>query len=151
MNRGLWIAPLLLALVACGGGSDDTSAASTNTPNTTKASESPSEAAPSQIAPEDELEQAYRTYVKAFLTGDGATAYALLSERCRKSEPLSEFASLAESAADIYGEVNYKVNDVSVNGGEGRVDATYAVDALNNGGGSLWVLEDGAWHLDKCG
>lgn len=144
-----WIsaAALLLALTACGGGEGDGSAKPTEEPSTTTAS--PSGTA-STSAPEDELEQAYRAYIKAFLTGDGATAYQLLSARCQEKEPLSEFASLAESAADIYGEVDYTINSVTVDGDKGSVDADYAVEALNSGGGSLWVHEGGGWHSDKC-
>lgn len=106
---------------------------------------------PSAVAdPKADLERAYRTYVKAFLTGDGATAYGLLSKRCQAKDKLSEFAAASEAAADLYGDVDYTINSVTVTGDTGTLDATYAVSALNQGGGSEWVLEDGEWRSDKC-
>lgn len=85
------------------------------------------------------------------MTGDGATAYKLLSARCRAKQPLSGFAAISEQAADVYGEVDYEIDSVKINGDRGVLDATYAVDALNQSGGSLWVFEDGEWRSDKCG
>lgn len=145
----LWISAtvLLLSLTACGGDNkDEEDAAPVGAAGSTASPTAPT----SSASDEDALEQAYRTYIKAFLTGDAATAYGLLSERCRDKEPLSEFASISESAADIYGLVDYTIDDVTVDGDEGKVDATYAVEALNSGGGSLWVIENGNWRTDKC-
>lgn len=147
----LWItaAALLLALTACGGGSSDDADEAAPTP--TKTSSGPSESPTAeQESPEAALEEAYRAYIAAFLTGDGAAAYGLLSERCQDKEPLSSFAEASEAAAELYGKVDYTIESVTVNGDEGTVDATYAVEALNSGGGSLWVLEDGEWRSDKC-
>lgn len=142
-------AALLLALTACGGGSDDGDAKAPATSAPTETSSAP--AVEQEDGPEAALEESFRTYVDAFFTGDGATAYELLSERCQASQPLSDVAALAESAAELYGEVDYTIDSVTVNGNEGQVDATYAVEALNSGGGgSTWVLEDGTWRTDKC-
>lgn len=143
MSRAWLLAPLLVALVACGSGGDGDESAG--------GSPSQSSPASSGASAEDELEEAYRAYIKAFLTGDGATAYQLLSQRCQESEPLSEFAAITESAAELYGEVDYTIDSITVDGDEGQVDATYAVEALNSGGGSVWVYEDGGWRSDKCG
>ena len=127
MKRG-WIAAVLLALTGCSSGSDSASADG-------KAA----------------LEKAYRAYIAAFLDGDGETAYALLSQRCQAKETLAEFTDIAQSAATIYGQVDYTIDSVTVDGDHGTVDATYAVDALNSSGGSTWLLEDGEWRSDKCG
>ena len=130
MKRG-WIAAVLLALTACSGGSGG----------------SDGTAAGDKAA----LEKAYRDYIAAFLDGDGETAYALLSQRCQDKETLAEFTDIAQSAATIYGQVDYTIDSVTVNGDHGTVDATYAVEALNSSGGSTWLLEDGEWRSDKCG
>ena len=88
---------------------------------------------------------------KLGLSGDAATAYDLMSRRCKDKESLAEFAPIAKSAAELYGQVDYTIDSVTVDGDHGTVDATYAVDALNSPGGSTWLLEDGGWHSDKCG
>lgn len=122
----------LLALTACssGSGGSDSAAAGDD---------------------EASLEAAYRAYIAAFLDGDAATAYGLMSQRCQDKETLADFAPIAKSAAELYGQVDYTIDDVTVNGDHGTVDATYAVDALNSAGGSTWLYEDGEWHSDKCG
>ena len=130
----LWIsAALLLVLTACSGGSGG------------------SDESGSDAAQKAALEQAYRTYVEAFLSGDGATAYRLLSDRCRDEETPEDFGAIADSAGELYGDVDYTINAVTVDGDSGSVDATYAVKALDTAGGSPWVYEDGEWHSDKCG
>lgn len=150
----------LLLVSSCSGGSDDTThrgpnPASSTSPRTETQTTEPSIESPadaSSNAAEVELEEAYSTYIAAFLTGDAATAYALLSERCRNATPLSEFAGASEAAADLYGEVEFEINRVEVNAGKGLVDATFAVEALNSDeGGTPWLLEDGDWHSDHCG
>lgn len=141
---------LILAVTACGGAEDAPEAAPSDTPSSVAEPTATEEAATEPPAQEAELEASYRTYVKAFLTGDGATAYALLSKRCRDLQPLSEFAAISESAAEVYGEVDYTIESVTVDGDRGTLDATYAVEALNQGGGSEWVLEGGEWRTDKC-
>ena len=133
---------MLLALVACGGGNEGSAGQEPPAASATQATEP---------SPEDDLERAFRAYTQAFLTGDAATAYALLSERCRAETPLSGFAEASEMAAELYGEVDYTIETVEVSGDRGTVDATSAVEALNSKGGSAWVLEDGEWHTDKCG
>lgn len=148
---------LTVALVGCSddGGSDaesgETSSPSSSAPVVQPSDTESSSAASPTATPREALEAAYRTYIEAFLTGDGATAYALLSERCRGLNPLSEFAEAAESAAELYGLVEYEIKSVKVNGKRGVLDAEYPVAALNQGGGSEWILEDGEWRSDKCG
>ena len=151
MKLGLTAAALLLTLTACGGDSEDSEAAPTPAPSQASASTTPTEEVSEAPSEEEALEEAYRTYVDAFLTGDAATAYPLLSERCREANALSEFATISESAAELYGPVDYTIENVTVDGDTGKVEASYAVEALNEDGGSTWVLEGGEWHTDRCG
>lgn len=145
---GAAVMAVALTASACGGSDEGGAGDAAPASESSAVSESPT---PTEASPgEDELEAAYRSYIEAFLTGDGATAYQLLSQRCRDSEPLSEFAAVAESAAELYGKVDYTIESVTVDGDTGKVDATYAAEALNSGGGSEWVYEDGGWHSDKC-
>jgi hypothetical protein len=139
---------LTAALAGCSDDSDDKPKAETKT-----ASEAPAtseEPTASEGSPEQEVEAAYHAYVEAFLTGDGATAYALLSERCQSLFKLSEFAEISEQAAELYGLVDYEIKSVTVDGDRAVVDAEYPVEALNQGGGTGWVLESGEWRDDKC-
>lgn len=125
----------LLALAACGG---------SDKPDETTTSAS-TLAAPN---PSADLEAAVRNYSSAFLTGDGAAAYALLSERCQDATPLSDFAAITEQAADTYGEVAIKSLKVKVDGDKGTATYTYPVATLNQSEQS-WVNEDG-WKWDAC-
>ena len=144
---------LTLTLSGCSDddGDGESKQGGTPTNETTAATgKEPSAAAESQ-SPEKALEAAYRRYIKAFLTGDGATVYELLSQRCRDATPLSEVAELSETAADLYGLVDYEIKSVKVSGKRGTLDAEYPVEALNQGGGTEWILEGGKWRSDKCG
>lgn len=149
---------LAAALVGCSDDGTDkadeptTEATSSQAPPTSTASTDAglTDSATDSVTPEKAVEAAYRTYVEAFLTGDGATAYGLLSKRCQSENKLSEFAAAAEAAAELYGLVDYKINSVKVDGDTAVLDAEYPVEALNHGGGSEWLLEDGQWRSDKC-
>lgn len=145
---------LAVALVGCSddGGGEKAAAPKTETTSSDAppTSDAPSPAGSDAPTPEKAVEAAYRTYVKAFLTGDGATAYTLVSDRCHEVLPLSEFASEVETAAKVYGEVDYTIESVDVNGDSAKVNATYPVKALNQGGGSEWALQDGQWRMDGC-
>ncbi|MFJ9313805.1 nuclear transport factor 2 family protein [Pimelobacter simplex] len=145
---------LVFALVGCS--SDDgkkadelktpsAGSASSNTPGETGSEGSASD-------PKAALEAAYRTYIDAFLSGDGTTPYNLLSKRCQAATPLSEFAESVEAAAELYGPLDYTITSVTVSGNEGRVRAEFPVKALQGGDprGSRWVLEGGEWRSDKC-
>lgn len=147
----------MAALAGCsddGDGAADSSNSASNTPSsssTTSAGSTASASTSASSSPEDAVETAYRAYTKAFLTGDGATAYAMLSERCRGLYSEADFAAAAESAADLYGLVDYEVRDVKIDAdGRATVDAEFPVEALNQGGGSEWIQESGSWRTDKC-
>jgi hypothetical protein len=49
------------------------------------------------------LKAAVQAYSDAFLTGDGKTAYGLLSQQCRKRTTLAEFSSMLDTAKQLYG------------------------------------------------
>ena len=143
---------LTVALVGCS--SDDSKKA--DEPKTPAASSTPSNT-PSETSgdtaasdPKADLEKAYRTYVDAYLTGDGATAYAAMSKKCQDAQPLSEFAASAEAAGELYGDIDYTIDSIVIDGDRGKVNATYPVDNLNQGGGSEWTIENGKWKMDRC-
>lgn len=99
---------------------------------------------------ERELATAYRTFVDAFLSGDGATAYDLLSERCQGVYSPEEYADGSADAAEDIGLVDYVIVSVRVDGGRGEVDGEFPVAELNHKGGTAFVLEDGEWRADRC-
>ena len=101
---------------------------------------------------EQELKAAYRTYAAAFLTADAATAYDLLTARCREKFTPPEFAAAWEAAAELDGEVDYKIITVQAFGNEGIVVVTYPVEAFKNKAVEIpWLFEGGEWHSDWCG
>ncbi len=99
---------------------------------------------------ERELAAAYRTFVDAFLSGDGATAYGLLSERCQDVYSAEEYADGSADAAEDIGLVDYVIVSVTVDGDRGEVDGEFPVAELNHEGGTAFVLEDGKWRADRC-
>jgi hypothetical protein len=99
---------------------------------------------------ERELATAYRTFVDAFLSGEGATAYDLLSERCQGVYSPEEYVDGSADAAEDFGLVDYVIVSVTVNGDTGEVDGEFPVAELNHDGGTAFVLEDGKWRADRC-
>ena len=130
-----------LLLSGCGGKSEE------------KISDSPAAAVqtttPAPPSAEDDLTVAVAAYSKAYLTGDGANAYALLSKKCQANMPLSEFAGLTEQAKTLYGNVKIKSVKVVVDGDQVTATYTYPVPAINQTD-EPWVLEDGTWHNGEC-
>jgi hypothetical protein len=106
---------------------------------------------PKQLSPaERDLAQAYRTFAESFLTGDGATAYGVLSERCRGLFSAEEYADASDAAAEEIGLVDYVIVSVSIDGASGEVDAEFAAAELNHEGGTAFVLEGDEWRADRC-
>lgn len=141
MRLQLVIAAALLTLSAC---STEGSGDRPDTPTTAvKATAAP------HRDPADAVERAVRAYSKAFLGGDGATAYALLSKRCRAMVPLSEFAGFTEQAKQTYGDVDLKSMKTRVKGAAAWATYTYPVPAINQTN-EKWVNESGRWHNDDC-
>lgn len=130
-----------LLLSGCGGKSDDKT--SVPTPAAVQAT------TPAPPSTEDNLTVAITSYSKAYLTGDGATAYALLSKKCQNAMPLSEFAGLTEQAKSLYGNVRIKTVKVEVDGDHATATYSYPVPAINQTN-EPWVLEDGTWHNGEC-
>jgi hypothetical protein len=101
-------------------------------------------------APNDELKTAVQAYSDAFLTGDGKTAYELLSERCRKRTTLAEFSGIVEAAKSTYGSaLPIETFSASVSSDLARVTYTYSIKAINQDS-EPWVRENGSWHEDDC-
>lgn len=96
----------------------------------------------------DEVRAAVEAYSTAYLSGDGAGAYELLSKKCQQSMPLSTFAGMTEQAKDLYGEVPIESFDARVKGDRATVSYSYAVKALTQTGES-WVNE-GGWKNNDC-
>ena len=127
----------LLALSACSGDESPK-------PGPTPTSEAPAPAS----GDEDALRSAVESYSAAFLSGDGDTAYALLSARCRDRLPLTQFADVAEQVAENFGPMKIKSLEVTVNGTQAQATYTYAEPTLNQQS-EPWVNEDG-WRVDDC-
>lgn len=105
---------------------------------------------PTPAAENAELRAAVTTYSDAFLSGDSATAYAILSERCKARTDEVAFASIVKSAAATYGApLPFATYDAEVNGSQARVSYTYAVPAINQSQ-EPWAYEESKWHQDDC-
>lgn len=141
LTRTVPAALLLVALTGCSGSGSDQPAA-TPAPTTTATTDAPTS------APQDDLETAVRAYSAAFLSGDGAKAYALLSSRCRDRTPLSEFAAITEEAKTTYGPQKITSLDLTENGDQAQATYGYS-DASLNQDKEPWVNEAG-WRNDDC-
>ena len=95
-----------------------------------------------------DLKAAVVAYSKAYLTGDGAAAYALLSKACRAKMSLSRFAALTEYAADLYGYIPIATYRATIDGRKASVTYTYAVAKINQTN-QPWVYENG-WRNNNC-
>jgi hypothetical protein len=96
------------------------------------------------------LKAAVQAYSDAFLTGDGKTAYGLLSQQCRKRTTLAEFSSMLDTAKQLYGSaLPIETFSASISGDLARVTYTYTIKAINQDH-EPWVREDGDWHEDDC-
>lgn len=95
-----------------------------------------------------ELKEAVMAYSAAYLTGDGAAAYALLSKHCQGTIALSDFAALTEQAKSVYGSVEIESLKVQVDGHSGTATYTYPVSALDQTNES-WV-DEGGWRNNGC-
>lgn len=99
---------------------------------------------------QDELQTAVTAYSDAFLTGDGATAYALLSERCKDRLPEPRFTAEVQQAGQLYGSaLPLESYHAEVSGDLARVTYTYSVSAINQDR-EPWVRESGQWREDDC-
>jgi PBP1b-binding outer membrane lipoprotein LpoB len=141
---------LLLLILLSGCSSGDKPAASEPAATVaTTAAPTPMPTSTATARPEDDLKAAITDYSTAYLTGDGAAAYGLLSQRCQTVLPLSEFASLTEQARDLYGDVKIESVDVEVDGKQATATYTYAVPAINQTD-EPWLIEGTRWKNDDC-
>lgn len=125
-------AAVLLATLAACSSSDD----STNT-----------EQKPTDTAP---LEQAVEDYTAALFSGD-ANGYSLVSARCKKQMPETEWVEMAETAHQQYGAqkaTNVKVDQMS--GDLARVSYGAGNIPQFNRESQSWTREDGTWRWDAC-
>lgn len=145
------LAALLVTLSACGGEDDTAKAASTPSPTATS---SPTPRVTPSVEPsvpaDAGLRDAVQAYSDAFLGGDAAKAYGLLSSRCQKRTTAAEFEGIVKQASAMYGSpLKLKTYDAQVSGDLARVTYTYDVPALNQEQ-EPWARESGAWHQDDC-
>lgn len=143
--RGTATTLLLLTLLSACSGSDEPDVSEPLATISTTAAPTPSATA----APEDDLKTAIADYSTAYLTGDGATAHGLLSQRCQGVLPLSELASLTEQARDLYGDVKIESVDVDVDGDQATATYSYPVPAINQTD-EPWLIEGTGWKNDDC-
>jgi len=91
-----------------------------------------------------------RAYSKAFLAGDGAAAYELLSKRCQERNERVGFVNTVELAGKTYGPQDIKTLTVDQASGDlARVTYTYDKADLDQRG-EPWVREGGDWRVDDC-
>ena len=96
------------------------------------------------------LEPAVRAYVAAFIGGDGATAFALLSDRCQKKEGENSFVLVARMAHEQYGSATIVSYHDAVSGSTATATYEMSDPALNRSGPQPWEFENGAWRMDRC-
>lgn len=119
-------AVLLLALAACSsdsGGSSDAEAA---------------------------VEQAVRDHMQAINDSDVDRILELTSDRCR-DQTAAEADAMVALIEEMYGDVeleNITVHDLTED--SARVEGESGIEALDEGDGSPWILEDGTWRQDDC-
>lgn len=136
---------LVIVLAACSSGSYGTSATTTTAVAGAGATQS---AAASALTPP--LEPAVRAYVAAFIGGDEATAFALLSDRCQKKVGENSFVLVVTQAHEQYGSATIVSYRDDVTGSTATATYDMSDPALNRSGPQPWVLENGAWRMDRC-
>jgi hypothetical protein len=148
MKFEMRVAVLVLAalgLVACA----NAVPSSSGTVSPTAAAATPTAVASTPNA-DQQLQAAVQSYSAAYLGGNGAAAYALLTARCQQSVGLSQMMSLTSAAASLYGAL--PITSLTVNsdsGSQATVTYTYAVAKLNQSQ-QPWVVEGGSWKDDHC-
>ena len=109
-----------------------------------------STAAPAATASDQQLKDAVTTYSNAYLGGDGASAFNLLSSRCQLSIGMQQISAQATAAHSVYGVLPIStINVDSESGSRATVSYTYAVTTLNQSH-QPWVLQGGSWRYDNC-
>jgi hypothetical protein len=99
--------------------------------------------------PEQGVESAVRSYTAAFLSGQGAKAADMLSERCNTPAKREEIIAASRIAPALYGQAAIISVEPTVDGDHARVTYRFnqpAIDQENQ----PWVEEFGTWRYDKC-
>ncbi|GAA2178852.1 hypothetical protein GCM10009785_03170 [Brooklawnia cerclae] len=152
------VAASISLLAACGAApaatpSSDPSATATVLSQSAESSPvapSPTEPANAAESDQEALRTAAQTYSDAYLTGDGDSAYSLLSARCQARIEISEFASMVDMAKSMYGSaLPFTSFSADISGDMARVTYTFSVQAINQTD-EPWVKEEGTWHEDDC-
>jgi hypothetical protein len=140
-RSALALAALGLAVAACSGGHHT---------NPKPAAHSQPPANGDQAAGRAGLEAAVRAYSAAYLGGDGAKAYDLLSARCQERHDRDEMDSLTAAAKNRYGQQPVKTLTVDQLGaGLARVTYTFSSAELAQTS-EPWVFERSGWREDDC-
>ena len=96
------------------------------------------------------LRKVVEAYSDAFLTGDGATAHALLSERCQEILPEEGFIPVVEEAGELYGSaLEFTSYEAGIHGTQALVSYTYGLSKLDVDQ-EPWVVEGDQWRQDDC-
>lgn len=134
-----------MALVVGAGCSDSVEA--TGTPAATTAG---SQGGTSDTDSRAKLMSAVEAYSAAYLGGDGATAYGLMSARCRQRIGRDHMVGAATDAGTRYGEQPIATLHVdTLSGTRARVTYAYGRHELDQQS-EPWVLEGGLWYNDDC-
>ena len=89
-------------------------------------------------------------YSAAYLSGDGAGAWRLLSSRCRTRISEGEMLRMTPLAAKMYGDQSIEtLKIVSLSGNMARVTYTFQKAELTQSR-QPWVKEGGQWLKDNC-
>jgi hypothetical protein len=141
------LGPLVVAAAACG--SSHHSSPKPAAGDWLPASSSPRATAPAGGS-RAELEAAVRAYSAAYLGGDGAKAYDLLSARCQQRMGRDQMDTLTAAARRRYGPQDVKTLTVDQLGaGLARVTYTFSSAELDQQS-EPWVWERGGWREDDC-
>jgi hypothetical protein len=139
-----------LGLTACGGNSEPNSAPNTAPmPSTATATVTATVTPKPSPKPATGPRSAVYAYSKAYLSGQGGTAYDLLSTRCKERMTRQAFISLTKMAKAQYGPHAITSYTEKVNDDLARVTYAYTDESLNQTG-EPWVEEAGKWKQDDC-
>ena len=132
-----------LAVTGCGSAEDPK-------PQEAKPAVIRTEASEPALPTETQLRADVRKYSGAFLSGDAASAWRMLSERCRDRQNRSEFNQLVSAGAAMYGDARITTLQVDTKHGSlARVSYDYDQPEINQDH-EPWAVERGSWRNDDC-
>jgi hypothetical protein len=98
----------------------------------------------------DDVRKAVDGYSQAYLSGDAATAYGMLSTRCQAAISQDQYSIVVAAAKAAYGPqqiTTYRLDDAK--GSTAHVTYGYKTTRLDQTR-QAWVKESGAWRWDGC-